>query len=415
MAAVFALAPALVNPGQIIDYATPSGAKVYAAAIKPLSESMYLLDSDGLGNFLLEFDDRIVEYGWEEIYTIPDNSVPPILHMMTLDYGLITMEQINAHVATYIANQDRDCQNSFQSFNCLMNSLSEDAKKKINLKRELYTVNGIGVGPLLLKTIIQTAYVDTRSTVLHLREQLSRLDEYMQDVQSDVETFNNHAKTLVTGLNARGEQTLDLLSNLFKGYMAVSDHAFVEFIKRKKDAYEEGDINLTPTELMQATDNKFNGLKQQGRWNAATEQDEKIIALQAKVTAMEKGRKTKEQPRSGRKGIPRDLPTWIYVPPKDNEPEVKTMPDGKTYYWCANHRKWSINPKHTTPQCRGFGVKVDPTQDQATPPLTGTTRTTTHHRSANPSDTSTIATLPSLQLVGALAAAGAEQLDEEDE
>jgi hypothetical protein len=49
----FSLSPALVNPGQLIDYSTSAGAKVYTASIKPLSESMYLLDSDGLGNFLL--------------------------------------------------------------------------------------------------------------------------------------------------------------------------------------------------------------------------------------------------------------------------------------------------------------------------------------------------------------------------
>ena len=168
---------------------------------------------------------------------------------MTTDYGVIALAQINVHVLTYIALNDRNCQNSFQAFNCFMASLTDGAKKRINLLREQFTVDGIGNGPLLVKTIMQTAYVDTRATVLHLRDQLSKLDTYMVDVQSDVENFNDYVKTLVLGLNAQGEQSLDLLSNLFKGYMAASDASFLDFIKRKKDAYEEGEVDLTPNTL----------------------------------------------------------------------------------------------------------------------------------------------------------------------
>jgi hypothetical protein len=243
--------------------------------------------------------------------------------------------------------------------------------------------------------------------VLHLREQLSRLDEYMQAHESDVEDYNNHVKTLVTGLNARGERTLDLLSNLFKGYMAVSDTAFVEFIKRKKDAYEEGEIDLTPNELMQSTDNKYNGLKQQGRWNASSEQDEKIIALQAKIQALEE---TRKQPKNAIKtnnspARVRSFPDWVYKGPKAGESEIKDI-DNKTYYWCNNHRKWSLNPKHTTTQCRGYGVKDIANHNAKTNKSTSTT--------INASDTSTIGTAPSLQLVGALAALRPDDKDEDE-
>jgi hypothetical protein len=411
-AAVFSLSPALVNPGQLIDYANPAGAKVYASAVKPLCEAMYILDSDGLGNFLLEFDVRLVEYGWEAIFGIPEDvlAVPPILRMMTVDYGIITMDQVVAHVNTYIQNNDRNCQNSFQAFNCLMATLSEEAKKKINLNRQLFTIDGIGVGPLLLKTIIQTAYVDTRSTVLHLREQLSRLDEYMIEVKSDIERFNDYVKTLVSGLNARGERTLDLLSNLFKGYMSVSDDAFIDFIKRKKDAYEEGDIDLTPTELMESTVNKYNGLRQQGRWNVTSEQDEKIIALQAQIQALltssRKIKKVKGETSQPTTRI-RKLPDWAYIAPKPGEPETKTV-NGKTYYWCNNHHVWSLNPKHTTSQCRGYGVKDIANLNSAASPAA-----TTHTSVTLPGDASTIATAPSLQLIGALAPLQPE--DEEEE
>jgi hypothetical protein len=46
---------------------------------------------------------------------------------------------------------------------------------------------------------------------------------------------------------------------------------------------EEGEIDLTPEVLMQTTDNKYNGLKQSGRWNQPSEKDKKIIALEAQI------------------------------------------------------------------------------------------------------------------------------------
>jgi hypothetical protein len=367
MAAQFALAPALVNPGQLIDYSTPGGAKIYTKATSSLADNGYDLSSADLKTFLSAFDDRIVESGWEEIFSIPEDPVaaPPILHMLTDDYGIITMEQINAHVTTYINNNNRDCQNAYQAFNCIMSSITDSAKKRINLKRTQFTINGIGCGPLLLKVIIQTAYVDTRSTVLHLREQLSQLDTYMIDVNSDIEQYNDHVKTLVDGLNARGEQTLDLLANLFKGYMGASDADFIDFIKRKKNSYEEGDIDLTAEQLMQATDNKYNSLKQSGRWNQTSEQDDKIIALQAQVSHLI-AKTNKKKPTAGTSEIagntrerktPLARAAWNDVAPKEGEPETKVV-DGKTYYWCRHHQKWSLNPNHTTDSCKGHGVKA---------------------------------------------------------
>ena len=353
----FALAPALVNADALIDYNTPAGAKLYERAVKPLSpDDLYDLSSDRLTVFLADLDDRIVASGWEGIFSIPEDAAAaaPVLRMLTTDYGVVTLDQIRAHAETYLPNNDRNCQNAFQAFNCLMNSLDNKAKMRINLRRDLFVVDGVGHGPLLLKVIVQTAYVDTRSTVLHLREQLSRLDMYIKDVKSDVEVFNDHVRTMVSGLEARGEQTLDLLANLFKGYMCVTDSSFVEFIKRKKDAYEEGEIELTPEQLMESAANKFNALKQSGRWQQASEQDEKIIALQAKIKLLEEKRNKKTKNKTKEKGNQKK-PAWLTTPPKDGESEEKTS-GGKTYYWCARHGKWSLNSGHTTATCRGFGL-----------------------------------------------------------
>ena len=85
--------------------------------------------------------------------------------MLTTDYGVVSLAQINKHAQGYLPNNDRNCQNAFQAFNCLMNSLDDKAKMRINLKQDQcqFVIDGIGHGPLvLLKVIIQTAYVDTK-------------------------------------------------------------------------------------------------------------------------------------------------------------------------------------------------------------------------------------------------------------
>ena len=72
------------------------------------------------------------------------------------------------------------------------------------------------VGELILKLMMQKSVKDTRATSTYLRENLTNLDTYMSTVNSDIENFNHYVKMNVDGLKARGEQTDDLMINLFK-------------------------------------------------------------------------------------------------------------------------------------------------------------------------------------------------------
>ena len=117
-------------------------------------------------------------------------------------------------------------------FNCLWASLTAAAKCKLSLQRDKFQREGTGIGALLLKVIIQTAYIDTRSTTMQLRTNLSSLDSYMLAVKSDISLFNDHVRESLDGLAARGEKSLDVIAYLFKGYEACTDSKFLDFIKR---------------------------------------------------------------------------------------------------------------------------------------------------------------------------------------
>ncbi len=83
-------------------------------------------------------------------------------------------------------------------------------------------------------------------------------------------------------MTARGQITTDLLINLFKGYLAVEDKSFHLYVLRKQEEYEEGGT-LTEDALMNLTKNKFTLLKEAGRYNMPSAEEEKILALQAEL------------------------------------------------------------------------------------------------------------------------------------
>ncbi|KAI2500893.1 hypothetical protein MHU86_13554 [Fragilaria crotonensis] len=108
---------------------------------------------------------------------------------------------------------------------------------------------------------------------------LSNLDSYLLTVDSNISKFNQYVKLLLQSLTARNQKTSDLLIKLFKGYGAVSDEVFREWLMCKQDDNEEGE-ELTPDNLMIAAKNMYDTMDEKGTWNAPTA-EEKIVALEA--------------------------------------------------------------------------------------------------------------------------------------
>ena len=205
---------------------------------------------------------------------------------------------------------------------------------------------------------------DTRATVTYIRTALSRLDDYMKSIDSNIEKFNLYVRKLRQDLSARGEESNDLLVNLFKGYAAASDEAFTRYIQRKKDAYDEGE-NVDDDSIMKDAVNKFNNLKLEGKWNALSADQEKLVALQAefkmlkdkniklsgnlsndkKKSGTDSGKKSSNNKKSNKKK--KDAASWAWkeVPPKEGEPKT-IKKENKTYHWCEDHSAWTLhNPE----------------------------------------------------------------------
>ena len=76
-----------------------------------------------------------------------------------------------------------------------------------------------------------------------------------------------HVKDNRQDLKARGERTEDLMINLFKGYLSVSDKDFVFCIKTKKCEYNEGK-DICEDQLMKLALNKCVDKKIDSEWSA---------------------------------------------------------------------------------------------------------------------------------------------------
>jgi hypothetical protein len=366
-AVAFSSRPGRANLG-IIDLTTRDGVKYFERASKSVFDdgATYEADDEQMHNFTKGVKERGEEYGWISpgggILMIPPDPLQPMIgpHVnIVTNYGEKTLEEVRAWETTFLATQTRAAQDSQMLFDCLMHSLTEEAKTRIRLHEADYRIGDIGGGVMLFKVIIRESHVDTNATAAAIRVQLANLPAYMQDVGSDIDKFNRHVRLLVQGLAARSETSNDLLVNLFAGYRAAGDEEFVKYVKDKQNHYDEGNRDgITWQSLMLWAEMKYKTFKSRNTWAAPTSAQKTIVALQAQVADLNKKVKFKKQ-----EGGNKDNPTKTKPPekkkPKFNDPDWlknNTKPSDDKLREPRNHRErqWWWCTEATGGKCGGM-------------------------------------------------------------
>ncbi len=205
--------------------------------------------------------------------------------------------------------------------------------------------------------------MDSRATVTYIRTSLTKLDEKMTELDSNIESFNFFVKAQVKSLAARGESSSDLLINLFSGYKVANDAEFLDFIRRKENDYEEGK-DITTANLMEDSAAKYRARRLTGKWSAPTKEQGQILALTAQVEKLKStghkstpkastkaSKSTSDNPATKTTSAPQKGSEWAWkdVMPKEGEPVTKEF-KGKHYHiGCKFHEKrWVC---HTTEEC----------------------------------------------------------------
>jgi hypothetical protein len=191
-------------------------------------------------------------------------------------------------------------------------------------------------------TLLGLAHVNTCATVTMIRRRLSSLDTKIADVQDNIVDLNSFVKAQQDALTNRGERTEDLLVNLLTAYMTCSDAKFLAWTRSKENDYKEGQITLTPEELMTLADNKYNSVVENGKWMQESDNQKRIVALIAQLQWWEKVKTKndhkKSDPKKGNnnkkgkkgKGKSKDKPrpkepAWVSVAPGPGQLQDKDV------------------------------------------------------------------------------------------
>jgi hypothetical protein len=130
------------------------------------------------------------------------------------------------------------------------------------------------------------ATIDSVTTTKTLHSNLRELPTYCFTIKGDIELLHSYFEANHMQIIACGATVDNLIDILFAAYMVIPCHNFRSYIKCKQDAYTDGTLTLTHKELIMLATNKFNLLKQEGVWGAKFPDEDMIVAMQAKLTAL---------------------------------------------------------------------------------------------------------------------------------
>ena len=326
--------------GEIIDMNSKPGYNHWKHATEKLDDELYDCEAEGFYQFMKVLGSRANRCGWTEpggILSIPvgeGNS-----KNLITDYGSIDYEQVKTYEMGFIHENSRKAQDTAMLHDCIMNSLTKEGKAKLNINDDQYTFGRRQAGACLLKVLIRESYLDSNATSSMLRIKLANLDEYIVTVKHDIQKFNNYVKVLIEALRARGETSHDTLTNLFQAYAACSDQTFVKYISDIQSQWEDNEKTLTVNQLMDKAVTKFRMLQTKQVWEAPTPQDEKIIALEAKIKQMTNKKKSKRSnggdDKEKGKRQKKEKPKWMFQRPKDEDLKKPREWNNTKWWWCS--------------------------------------------------------------------------------
>ena len=378
-AVTWARTPA-TSTADIIDYSTKYGQTVYYKAVAPLDlDSKFDCSKGKLHHFLGLLEVRALETGWTDTILailVDSNNVMGPTKNFFRSYGTHSLEHLRDQARHYHPAHSRASQESFQLYKCLYESLTPEGRNKVTMLKKQYMIGDEQVGVLFLKLIISKSSTQSNATSMSIRKKLNRLGEYIENIDFNIVNFNEYVAELLEGLESMGQKSTDLLPNLFDAYSRVPDQAFQRYMHQKESDYEEGDITLTPEELLGMALNKFMTIDDKRVWRKRSEEEEQIVTLTAKIERLEgeleasegndkapkanKGSKANKFKKADKEERADDA--WKLIPPMEGEPSTKKV--GKTeWFFCQKHKRWG---HHTTKECTGVcrNTTTTPSEEQ---------------------------------------------------
>jgi hypothetical protein len=378
----FALMPAQAFGNGLINLGDREGIALYRSVTRSLyTDPSDLFDGkpENLMGFLTLFTQRIREANWGALFNVPVvlGAAVPDLRPFTSSHGMFNMPELTLFVNPTMVANDRSTQDNFMAASALLASITAAFMTRINIHRAQYTIGDNIAAILLLKVIIRESHLDSNASTRIAREKLSSLDTHMKAQGNDILKFNAFVQTQLDALHARGESTLDLLTNLFKGYASVPNEAFVKYIDDCATKHDDGELNLTAEQFMDKAAHRYKVLLEGKLWDAPNRDQARILALQAQVNQLESSLQApaaanapcagninaRNTPRAGGRFKPEP---WMLVKPSDDDikNEVPKKEGGREYWWCVHHGRYV---QHKGSKCKLATPKAPPAETTPKP------------------------------------------------
>ena len=387
----FALSPGMANVDGLIDMTSKRGLSLYESG-KAALDTKFDLDVKNCNIFETELAARGKSMGWTSpnqgilSFTAADGTSIKLINQ----YGRIEAAALSTQCDVFINGAkatERAAQNNNMMAQCLMASLTQEARESVVAHKKDYQViptgqtEAIDVAPLLYKTIMRLATLDSTATVTALKHNITSVGDAAERLGGDIDKINafitvNYNQLLARGIDMGSDAVQPILKMLAT---KIPDANFTKYFTQKESDYwdETAEMKgISVEDLLKKAKAKYDLLKSQGTWGVLSQEQQDIIALKAELstmtannlklskkfkdkatgsdkdqgTAQKKagGAKKKNKKDTSNKKKQKADEAWMRVPPKDNEPKTKTV-NGKNWKWCIHHMAWGL---HSDDDCK---------------------------------------------------------------
>jgi hypothetical protein len=363
--AVYARTPAHAHNG-VLDYTNPVHIKIYKSACASLPNKFSTATPD-VKVLRTDFQSHADEFGLNEIFSIniAKPGEPPRMRSLLTHHGEITLLQATAHASIVVDSNDRRSQNDTMALFCLKASIDEASTRAMVSESDLYTTGQAGnmeSGILFYKVLLSKAEVDTNATAKAVRMNLSHLAKYMrEEAKNNILLFNTYVRDQMNILSSRGQDSPDLLSHVFEGYLECADQDFHAFATEAERHFDMNKEDYTWESLLAQGEQQYSIAKTKSKWMHLTKEQEEIISLRAEVqrqsgnpkpSTRDKGKPPTKKHKKTHNGAKKAKKVFTgesaWRMTRGTGPTTKTI-DGNTWKWCSHHGYWC---DHHDNECR---------------------------------------------------------------
>jgi hypothetical protein len=192
---------------------------VYHEGRAPVLEgdNRFDLKPETLGQFLKLLDRNATDQGWNDasntqqigLFNIAqdDSFYSRITISITKEHNYVDMTALRAQCKRFMIWKDaqyRAHQNNQMLQECIWGSLTLRAQHRLAQYEDEYTVNSFCCGPLLLNLIKRTVTGNSRATIRAIRSQLDHIDDYVNEVNGNVEMITGSSQSILDSSKLTG-------------------------------------------------------------------------------------------------------------------------------------------------------------------------------------------------------------------